>query len=89
MRNLTLALLTMTGLMTLHQEEAHATEYPYCMSYVQGWSGMIEDCSYSTMEQCRLSTGGLAGSCAPNWRLQFKSDNTPEPVKRSRSRRQN
>lgn len=87
MRNLTLAVLTATGLLAFHQEKAQATEYPYCLSYTQGWSGMIEDCSYSTMEQCRMSTGGIAGSCAPNWRLQFKSSNNPEPTKRDRSRR--
>jgi hypothetical protein len=88
MRNVILAVLTLTGLTMLHQEEAQAaTEYPYCLSYTQGWSGMIEDCSYSTMEQCRMSTGGIAGSCAPNWRLQFKNSNNPEPKKRDRSRR--
>jgi Protein of unknown function (DUF3551) len=90
MRKVTLALLAVAGLLMFHQEKAHAAQYPYCLSYTQGWSGMIEDCSYSTMEQCRLSTGGVAGSCAPNWRLQFNSNNNPEPepVKRTRSRRQ-
>jgi uncharacterized protein DUF3551 len=86
MRNVSLALLAMTGLFVLSQGKAHATEYPYCLSSVQGWGGMIESCSYSTMEQCRASAGGLNGSCAPNWRLQFKTENA-EPVKRDRSRR--
>lgn len=86
MRNLLLAFLTLTGLLIFHQDKAQAAEYPYCMSYVSGWSGMIEDCSYSTMAQCQASTGGLNGSCAPNWRLQFRSDNS-EPPKRDRSRR--
>jgi hypothetical protein len=86
MRNVTLALLTLTGLLMFNQQKAHATEYPYCLSYTQGWSGMIEDCSYSTMDQCRASAGGLNGSCAPNWRLQFKNNNS-EPPKRDRSRR--
>jgi Protein of unknown function (DUF3551) len=87
MRNLLLALLSLTAFLMFHQQKAQAAvQYPYCMSYVSGWSGMIEDCSYSTMAQCQASTGGLNGSCAPNWRLQFKNDNS-EPPKRDRARR--
>jgi hypothetical protein len=87
MRNLTLALLTLTGLLVFSQEKAHATEYPYCNSHVIGWGGMLEDCYYTTMEQCRAAASGLNGLCGPNWRLQYKNDN-PEPVKKVRSRRQ-
>lgn len=47
---------------------AEATQYPYCLSYVEGWSGIVERCEYSTMDQCRASAQGLNGGCAVNWR---------------------
>ena len=72
MRYLYLAPLALTGFFFLGQAPAHATEYPYCMTYASGWSGAIEQCDYSTMAQCQASTGGLNGSCAPNWRLAFR-----------------
>lgn len=45
--------------------------YPYCMSRVAGRIGMVEECNYVSMEQCWANSVGLAGSCAPNWRLQY------------------
>lgn len=37
MRNVTLALLTLTGLLVFSQQKAQATEYPYCNHHVIGW----------------------------------------------------
>ncbi|WP_424631397.1 DUF3551 domain-containing protein [Bradyrhizobium sp. SYSU BS000235] len=90
MRNVTLALLTLAGLLAFNQEKAHAEkDYPYCMSHVMGWgTGMVEECMYSTMEQCRAAATGLNGMCDPNWRLQYRSGNPEAPVKHPRSRRQ-
>jgi Protein of unknown function (DUF3551) len=87
MRNLTLALLTLTGLLVISQEKAHATEYPYCNNHVIGWGGMLEDCMYTTMDQCRAAASGLNGWCSTNWRIQYKIDHA-EPAKKVRSRRQ-
>lgn len=91
MRYFHLALLALTGLF-LGQAPAQATEYPYCMTYASGWSGSIEQCDYSTMAQCQASTGGLNGSCTPNWRLAqrrgaYPDEAGPSTTSSKRSRR--
>jgi len=63
--------LTLAGLAVAVPVTAQATEYPYCMTYNEGWSGAIERCEFSTMDQCRASAPGLNGYCAPNWRLAW------------------
>ena len=60
---------------------AEATEYPYCMTYVEGWSGIVERCDFSTMDQCRASALGLAGGCAANWRYT-QAQIVERPIKR-------
>ena len=62
---------------------AAAIEYPYCLSYVEGWSGIVERCEYSTIEQCRMSAQGLNGSCAANWRYAYAPP-VKRPVRRIR-----
>ncbi|EGP07488.1 hypothetical protein CSIRO_2940 [Bradyrhizobiaceae bacterium SG-6C] len=32
------------------------------------------------MAQCQASTGGLNGTCAPNWRLAYSRGGSPDPV---------
>ena len=39
--------------------------YPVCM-HVVSWGTTSEDCSYYTMEQCRLSASGRAAQCNVN-----------------------
>lgn len=73
-------LLAFAGLVLLGQAPAQATEYPYCLTYVEGWAGTIERCDYSTMAQCQASSGGLNGTCAPNWRLSFNRGPAAQPV---------
>lgn len=73
-------LLALAGLLLVGQAPAHAIDYPYCMTYVQGWTGAIEQCDYSTMAQCQASTGGLSGTCAPNWRLLQNRSVYPDAV---------
>lgn len=92
MRYVYLAMLALTGLFLLGQAPAQATDYPYCMTYVQGWSGAIEQCDYSTMAQCQASAGGLNGTCAPNWRMAprrgvYPDEIEPATTSRKRSRR--
>ncbi len=74
------ALLAAPALVT-SATRAEAIEYPYCLSYVEGWSGMIERCEYSSIEQCRVSAQGLNGSCAANWRYAYAQPVQP-PVQR-------
>jgi hypothetical protein len=67
---------------------AFAANYPYCMSRVAGRIGMVEECNYVSMEQCWANATGLAGSCAPNWRLQYDRDHGVEqPISRTRIRK--
>lgn len=61
---------------------AEAIEYPYCVSYVMGWSGMTERCEFTSMEQCRLSARGLNGTCAANWRYAYAQPPIERPVRR-------
>lgn len=72
--------LALAGLLLLGQAPAQAIDYPYCMTYVQGWSGAIEQCDYTSMAQCQASTGGLNGTCAPNWRLTQNRGAYPDVV---------
>lgn len=87
MRNVSRAILVLAGFLMLGSGKAHATEYPYCMSYVDGWSGTIERCDFTSMEQCRASATGLNGTCAPNWRIAQSRNESPDVVKKNRSRR--
>ena len=75
--------------LVVSQGPAKAVEYPYCMTFADGWAGSVERCEYSTMQQCQASTGGLNGSCAPNWRLQLGNNNAGiiDSPKSSRTRR--
>ncbi len=77
------AALATSGLVSL-TSRAEAIQYPYCLSYIEGWSGMIERCEYSTIDQCRMSAQGLNGSCAANWRYAYGQ---PLPVERPVKRR--
>ena len=71
-----------TSTLVTSASRAEATEYPFCLSYVEGWSGMVLRCEYSTMEQCRMSAQGLNGSCDPNWRYAYAKPTIERPVKR-------
>jgi hypothetical protein len=62
-------LLAFVGLLALSQGPAQATEYPYCLFHVEAFGGGIEQCDFTTMDQCRMSASGLGGSCTTNWRL--------------------
>lgn len=55
-----------------------AIDYPYCLSYVEGWSGIVERCDFSTLEQCRMSAGGLNGSCDVNRRYLSPIQRAPQ-----------
>lgn len=77
MGKITWTLAVLAGALALSHGTAQATEYPYCMTYVEGWTGAIERCDFSTMAQCQASAGGLNGSCAPNWRLGWNRSYDP------------
>lgn len=73
-------LLALAGFFLAGQAPARAADYPYCMTYVEGWAGAVERCDFSTMAQCQASTGGLNGTCAPNWRLAYSRGGSLDPV---------
>ncbi len=78
MSNASRMLPVLAGLMIVGSPAAQAVEYPYCLTYVEGWSGAIERCDFSTLAQCQASAAGLNGACAPNRRAApatgFRSD---------------
>lgn len=80
MSKATQTLLAFAGLLALSQTPAHATEYPYCMTYVEGWSGAIERCDFSTLAQCQASASGLNGSCTTNWRFAQNRRDSPDII---------
>lgn len=90
MNKTTRTLLALAGLLALSHGTAQATEYPYCLTYTEGWSGTIERCDYSTIAQCQASAQGFNGTCAANWRLALNRNSTPTvtepgaPKKRTR-----
>ena len=71
MGNATRLLIGLAGSLVAMPVTVQATEYPYCMTYHEGWSGAIERCDFSTIDQCRASALGLNGYCASNWRLAW------------------
>jgi len=89
MNKTTQILLALAGLTVMNSGTAQAaTEYPYCMFYNEGWSGAIERCEFSTIDQCRASASGLNGYCMTNRHLAWKQNPAPEPeTPRKRIRR--
>ncbi|MEW6769082.1 MAG: DUF3551 domain-containing protein [Pseudomonadota bacterium] len=79
----TASLLAAPALVT-SATRAEAIQYPVCLSYVEGWSGVVERCEYTTMQQCQMSASGLNGSCYDNWRYAYAQ---PVPVERPVKRR--
>lgn len=77
-RTLLMAPAGLIGLV-LAQSPAQATQYPYCMTYNEGWSGAIERCDFSTMAQCQATASGLNGYCMPNWRLAYGRGDSSVP----------
>ena len=86
MGNATRTMLVLAGFLLI-PVAAQATEYPYCMTYNEGWSGAIERCDFSTIDQCRASASGLNGYCAPNRRLAWNNLGQPSDVTMSGERK--
>ncbi len=84
-----LAALSFAALLATTAPLSAGGNYPYCMSRVAGRIGMVEECNYVSMEQCWANSVGLAGSCAPNWRLQYyrQQYGLDAPVARPRYKR--
>ena len=55
-----------------------AIDYPYCLTSIEGWSGAVERCDYSTLAQCRMSASGLNGSCDVNRRYVTPVERAPQ-----------
>ncbi len=80
MGNATRISLALAGWIAAMPATAQATEYPYCMTYNEGWSGAIERCDFSTIDQCRASASGLNGYCATNRRLAWNNSQPTDAV---------
>lgn len=80
MSNASRMLLALAGLMIVGSTAAQAVEYPYCLTYVEGWSGAIERCDFSMLAQCQASAAGLNGSCTPNRRAAPAATFSPDAV---------
>lgn len=87
MGKIALTLMALAGSLALGHGTAQAIEYPYCLTYTEGWSGAIERCDYSTMAQCQASSQGLNGTCAANWRLALNRGSNPDAVEAVAPRR--
>lgn len=87
MLNVSRILLALAGLMMIRPDPARAVEYPYCLTYVEGWSGAIERCDFSTLAQCQASAAGLNGSCTPNRRAGPAVNFSPDEEGRRRGNR--
>jgi hypothetical protein len=57
--------------------EAQASQSaPWC-AWLSGYQGFISDCSYFTLEQCRVTISGASGYCAPNVNARPPLDERP------------
>lgn len=70
--------LALPALGSFTNEARAEIDYPYCLSYVEGWGGLVERCDYSTLQQCQMSAGGLSGSCDTNRRMRWPVENAPQ-----------
>ena len=63
-------ILVMAGLVATSAMQARAQTYdpafPVCAHVVPLGGGSIEDCTYYTMDQCRMSASGRAAYCIFN-----------------------
>ncbi|MFC0243174.1 DUF3551 domain-containing protein [Rhodopseudomonas telluris] len=58
---------------------AQARDYPVCLRVYLNYHDWYDECSYDTMQQCRMSASGRAADCMTNpW---YKA---PEPRKKPR-----
>lgn len=87
MSNASRILPALAGLMIAGSTAAQAVEYPYCLTYVEGWSGAIERCDFSTLAQCQASAAGLNGACAPNRRAAPAAGPYPDAADGGRRQR--
>ena len=77
-----LAAGTMIGMATLAPIPARASQGPWCTSQPMGPGGVIEDCHYRSIEQCRSQViAGNRGVCVQNprwpgwWKPQTRRRN--------------
>ena len=73
MRRLTAA---MAMIMLLAVEARAGQSAPWC-AWLSGYQGFISDCSYFTLEQCRVTISGASGYCAPNVNARPPLDERP------------
>jgi hypothetical protein len=77
-KTLLVGMLALLGL----TEIAQARDYPVCLRVYQNYRDWYDECSYTSIPQCRMSASGRAAECIENpW---YKG---PEPRKSTRPHR--
>jgi len=68
MRLMALAILAIVSVSAAGPARAQKYDpnFPFCMHVVEWGGSPHEDCSYTTMAQCRASAAGLGFTCDPN-----------------------
>ena len=67
MRIILLVLAAVTLLLAARIESVEAASRPWCLrTGSEGPTGGLNDCSYYTLEQCRMSMGGGTDQCFAN-----------------------
>ena len=86
MRSLTVAILAIGTLATAGPARAQKYDpaFPFCMQVVGLAGSGYQDCSYTTMDQCRASASGRGLSCDPN---PYYVGATPAPGRHTRPHR--
>ncbi|MBI5129837.1 MAG: DUF3551 domain-containing protein [Rhodopseudomonas palustris] len=60
--SLLVAMLALLGL----TDVAAARDYPVCLRVYHNYRDWYDECSYDTMQQCRMSASGRAADCMTN-----------------------
>ena len=68
MRILLLAMLTIAAVSAASSAGAQAynPRYPVCMKVIEMFGGERNECSYTSLQQCRQRAAGLAATCIIN-----------------------
>ncbi len=85
MRILALAIFALGMVAATGQAQAQTYDpaFPVCM-HIALWGGDREDCTYHTLDQCRMSASGRGGTCGMN---PFYAGATMSPQRNDRRHR--
>jgi hypothetical protein len=83
-----LAAVSVAALSHPAEAQTYDPRYPVCMKLYQGpFGGEWNDCSFTTLRQCRASASGRAAMCVVNPFFAQTPDLLPRPHRRHRHAR--